>query len=235
MNAPALVVVAVERERAAILEHVAPDEAVVVAGGVGRVNAAIALMEHAEAVADAHAVVSAGVAGALPAGTDTLAIGDVVVATASVYAEEGLVTPEGFGDMTELGFPLGDWTGNAVPPHDAWLARVRRVLPAATFAPIATVATCSGTDAAAAEVARRTGAVAEAMEGAAVLHAARHLGLPALEVRAISNTTGDRDRQQWDLDAGLAALGPAVAAVLRALSGSDDPPGATSPPTARDR
>jgi futalosine hydrolase len=71
---------------------------------------------------------------------------------------------------------------------------------------IATVATCSGTDALAVEVERRTGAIAEAMEGAAVVHAALRLGLPGGEVRVISNSTGDRAKQQWDIARAFAAM-----------------------------
>jgi futalosine hydrolase len=69
------------------------------------------------------------------------------------------------------------------------------------------VATCSGTDAAAHAVRTRTGAMAEAMEGAAVVHAARRAGVPAIEIRSISNTTGDRAKQQWNIAAAFAALG----------------------------
>ena len=106
-----------------------------------------------------------------------------------------------------MGFALGDFPGNAVPVDEALLDMAGAVF---RIGPIATVATCSGTDEAADAIARRTGALAEAMEGAAVVHAARRLRVPALEVRAISNTTGDRDRQVWDLAGGLAALGAAV-------------------------
>ena len=94
---------------------------------------------------------------------------------------------------------------------------LERLGPLFAEGPIATVATCSGTDEAAAEVARRTGAVAEAMEGAAVVHAARRLGVPAIELRAVSNTTGRRDRQVWDLPTAMTALGEGVAAALEAL------------------
>ena len=80
------------------------------------------------------------------------------------------------------------------------------------------MATCSGTDAAARSVAERTRAVAEAMEGAAVVHAARRLRVPAIELRAISNTTGERDGQQWDLPAALDALGRAASAALSVIS-----------------
>jgi nucleoside phosphorylase len=48
------------------------------------------------------------------------------------------------------------------------------------------------------------------MEGAAVVHAARRLKVPAIEIRAISNTCGDRANQIWDLQAGLTSLGKTV-------------------------
>lgn len=109
--------------------------------------------------------------------------------------------------MSGMGFSLGDFAGNAVPVDQQLLEVLGDEF---AIGPIATVATCSGTDAAAAEVERRTGALAEAMEGAAVVHAALRLNVPAIELRTISNTTGDRARQRWDLAAGLEALGRAV-------------------------
>jgi futalosine hydrolase len=78
------------------------------------------------------------------------------------------------------------------------------VLPSAKRGVIATVSTCSGRDDLARAVATRTGAAAEAMEGAAVALAARRMNVRYGEVRAVSNTTGDRDRQRW-------AIGPALA------------------------
>ena len=74
------------------------------------------------------------------------------------------------------------------------------------------------------EVARRTRAVAEAMEGAAVGFTARRLGLatgsaPAFaELRVISNTTGDRSRQVWDLPRALSRLEQLGSQLLAALS-----------------
>jgi futalosine hydrolase len=117
--------------------------------------------------------------------------------------------------MRALGFALGDFEGNRVPVDAALLQGFGHL---GARGPIATVATCSGTDAGAQEVARRTGAIAEAMEGAAVAHAARRFGVPALEIRTISNATGNRTMQGWDLPRGLAALKPvgdAIAAFAR--------------------
>jgi futalosine hydrolase len=204
-----LIVTAVAAEAEAIGR---PEGAVVVVGGIGRVNAAAATTEALLRHGPFDAVLSAGVAGALPGGG--LGLGEAVLASSCVYVEEGLMAPEGFRDVRALKFRLGDFDGNAVPVDPDLLARLGRRFRAA---PIATVATCSGTDAAAREVARRTGAVAEAMEGAAVVHAARRLSARAIELRTISNTTGDRDRQQWDLGRALRALGVAVKEAIAVL------------------
>ncbi len=184
----------------------------VVVAGIGRVNAAAATTEAILRDGPFDAVLNAGVAGALPG--SSLSIGDAVVASRCVYAEEGMITPAGFAGMAGMGFSLGDFEGNAVPVDERLLSILSRRF---RTGPIATVATCSGTDAAAAEIARRTGALAEAMEGAAVVHAARRRGAPAIELRTISNTTGDRDRQVWDLRRAIDALGPNVAAAVERL------------------
>ena len=201
-----LVIVAVEAERTALgARCLAAPEVHVVVAGIGRTNAAAAT---AEALAEARAagtpftaVISTGIAGALP--DSNLALGTVIVADACIYAEEGIALPEGQGDMRVLGFPLGDFPGNRVPVDGA-LLRAFHALGSACA--IATVATCSGTDAAALAVRTRTGAMAEAMEGAAVVHAARRVGIPAIEIRSISNTTGDRPAQRWDIAAAFTAL-----------------------------
>lgn len=202
-----LLVTAVDAEAEAIRPL---DDAVVIAGGIGRVNAAAATTEAIIRRGPFDAVVSAGIAGALP-GSD-LALGDALVASACVYAEEGIRTAAGFSDIEAIGLALGDFAGNRVPVDPDLLDTL-----AAAFriGPIATVATCSGTDAAAAEIAARTDALAEAMEGAAVVHAARRLHVPAIEIRTISNMTGNRSAQVWDLPTALRALGESVRAARK--------------------
>ncbi len=191
----------------------------VVVSGVGRVNAAIATtLALAGRTGDASPplVVSAGIAGALPSedGTPAAPIGAVVIGAAAHAAEEGIQTPSGFRTIGELGFPIASFApDNRIPADPEGLARLRSLLPEAHVGDIATVATCSGTDALAVEIARRTTAIAEAMEGAGVLHAARLLGGAAVEVRVISNTTGDRDRQVWRLDEAFDRLGDVAAAL----------------------
>ena len=86
-----------------------------------------------------------------------------------------------------------------------------------TIGPIATVATCSGTDEFANQVTERTGAIAEAMEGAAVMHVANLMNTPAIEIRVISNTTGNRDEQEWNLQLALQKVSEVTEQVIQAL------------------
>ena len=60
----------------------------------------------------------------------------------------------------------------------------------------------------------------EAMEGAAVVHAAARQGAGAIELRVISNTTGDREKQQWGLEEALKALGGAIRTAVSAIENS---------------
>ena len=187
----------------------------VVVSGVGKVNAAVASTLALSSRSRTIALVSIGLAGSLPGATPPR-IGDVVVGEASISAEDGMVTSDGFRTIDEMGFPLvrGVRAGR-FPADPSLLARIRRRLPQAAVGGIATVSSCSGTDEAAAEVVRRTGAVAEAMEGVGVLQTALQLGVPAIEIRAISNTTGRRDAQVWDLDAAIDALVGVATALAR--------------------
>jgi futalosine hydrolase len=207
-----LIITSVDAEASAIGSI---DGARVIVSGIGRTNAAAATTEAIlKSKTDVRAVISAGVAGALPG--SNLNIGDALVASSCIYHEEGIISPPpaGFASMASMGFSLGDFEGNAVPVDENLLDALSSAF---AIGPIATVATCSGTDVAAAEVVRRTGALAEAMEGAAVAHAARRLRVPAIELRTISNTTGDRSRQVWDLERGLNALGESVRRAVQLL------------------
>ncbi len=180
-----------------------------VLSGIGKSNAAgaaaIALASRPYA-----RVLSIGIAGLL-GGPASNPLGSVILATQSIYADEGLDDHAAFRTCADLGFPLGPFAGNAVPCDAALGALLVPLVD--REAPVATVSTCSGTDALAARVVARTGAIAEAMEGAAVGHIAARLGIPFAELRVLSNTTGDRARQRWDMGAALKRLHTLAAAL----------------------
>lgn len=177
----------------------------VVISGIGKANAAAAVARVLDP--ESHGLVlSVGIAGALPRrGDPMLPLGLVVGATECLSADEGIETPSGYQSVAQMGFPLGAFAGDG-PKVDPEVGRA--LLQVCEFqGPIATVSTCSGTDARAMDVSRRTGAIAEAMEGAAVAQVAVRLGVRFGEIRVISNTTGDRERQRWDLAGALRRLG----------------------------
>jgi len=209
MSRRILIVTAVQAEADAIGR---PSGTNVVVGGIGRTNAAVATTTSILSDGPFAWILNAGVAGALP--ESNLSIGDIVVANKCVYVEEGLMTPNGFQDMEEMGFSLSNFSGNEVPV-DQWMLEQLSYL--GRVAPIATVATCSGTDEQAKLVASRTGCICEAMEGAAVMHTANRVGAPGIELRSISNTTGNRDAQEWNLELALNNLGKTVNDAINAL------------------
>ncbi|MGW4893716.1 futalosine hydrolase [Kitasatospora sp. NPDC004240] len=179
----------------------------VLAGGVGPAAAAAA----ASAALTAHRydlVVSAGIAGGF---APYAPVGATVLADAIVAADLGAETPEGFASVTDLGFG----TVRHTPPPAA-VAVAARALDAVTGT-VLTVSTVTGSAGRAAELAaRHPGAVAEAMEGFGVAEAAARHGVPALELRTVSNPVGPRDRAAWRIGEALAALERAFAALPHA-------------------
>jgi futalosine hydrolase len=154
---------------------------------------------------DHHAgVISVGIAGALPMDGKFAPNGTAIAATASVFADEGVQSPAGFSDIASLGFAPVPGAGVSLESDAGLLALLAPVCD--LRAGVATVSICSGTDEQARAIAQRTGAMAEAMEGAGVAVAARRLGVAHAELRVISNRTGDRERQGWDIPGALAKL-----------------------------
>lgn len=87
-----------------------------------------------------------------------------------------------------------------VNPDLDLLERARAALPEAHVLPIAT---CG-------KVGAGTGYDIEAMEGFGVLRACDLAGVPAVELRAISNSPEEADRSRWRFDEAFAALAVAL-------------------------
>ncbi|HEY7574872.1 MAG TPA: futalosine hydrolase [Thermoanaerobaculia bacterium] len=175
--------------------------------GVGPVNAAIALTKYLLQTR-ADAVLVCGVGGSYPG--SGLNVGDVVCAESETYGDLGAETPAGFLDMKSLGFPVLEEN----PPVFNRLPL--DLFPASRRAAFVTCSTCTGTWERAEALAARTGGAVESMEGAALVHAARRMGIRIGEVRGISNAVGDRDRSRWRIAEAAAAARVAVLAFVEA-------------------
>lgn len=156
------------------------------------------------------AIINTGIAGSLPSPSSSAQFSlhptNTVAATHCVFADEGIQTPAGYQTVAAMGFPISspDSPDDTFPADPTLLSLFTPLVTAS--GPIATVSTCSGTDLLAREVALRTSAIAESMEGAACALISHRLRIPFIEVRAISNFTGDRAKQAWDIKGALVAL-----------------------------
>ncbi|WP_371656993.1 MULTISPECIES: futalosine hydrolase [unclassified Streptomyces] len=209
-----LVVTAVPVERDAVT-RACPAGFDVLAGGVGPAAAAAATAA-ALAVTPYDLVVSAGIGGGFQ---PVAPVGGLVVASRIVAADLGADTPDGYLDVEALGFGRSAH----LPPQR--LGRAIADATGAAYGPVLTVSTVTGTAARAAELAaRHPGAAAEAMEGFGVAEAAAQRGVPVVEIRAVSNAVGPRDRSAWRIGDALGALTDAfgkLPPVLESWNGHD--------------
>ncbi|MEU1800020.1 futalosine hydrolase [Streptomyces sp. NPDC019937] len=185
----------------------------VLAAGVGPAAAAAgtatALTVAAVRGAPYDLAVSAGIGGGFAPRSP---LGSVVVAEAVAAADLGAETPDGFAAVTELGFGTAEHR-----PPPALVAAVAAAT-GAVRGTVLTVSTVTGSaERADALMRRHPHAAAEAMEGFGVAEAAAAQAVPVLEVRAVSNPVGPRDRAAWRIGEALDALAEAFARAVPAL------------------
>lgn len=160
--------------------------------GVGPVEAA-ASTARALAVHEFHAVLHVGLAGGR--GID---VGEVVVGTEAVYLD------------LSAEWPVLD----RLEPDARLVQEACAALPGAHTSPIHTSAAVGACNS------LLQSPLVEAMEGFGVLRAALLAGVPAVEVRAISNMLGESYRARWQIEDGLQALDDALPRLVAALDAS---------------
>jgi futalosine hydrolase len=173
--------------------------------GVGPVEAAAAT---ARALAhDAYdTVVNAGIAGAF---RGRAKLGDALLIVEERLADLGL---EDGGALT---LPDGARLEESVTADARLLARCSALeLPRGRGLTVSRVTTTAAT---AERLAQRYAPDVESMEGFAVLRAAALAGIPAIEVRGISNYVGERSLAEWDFGAGARAASAGLDALLSCL------------------
>lgn len=171
-------------------ELASPGDWIALRCGVGPVEAAAAT---ARAIAEHRPdlVLHVGIAGARAA--RRLAPTSLVIGSEARYCDLG-VPPE--------------WAPRVVQAPPRLVTALRRSLPDTPAMPIGTSARVGGT----------SECDVEAMEGFAVLRAAQLAGVPAIEVRAISNDIEQADRARWHIAQAcqtITAVTPALVAALR--------------------
>ena len=158
--------------------------------GVGPVEAA-ATTARELALRPPQAVLHVGIAGARG-----ITPGGLVIGSEAVYCDISAEVP----------------VIERVEPDGGLLASLRAAIPEALVLPIGTSASVGGLvrDA-------HRGLRVEAMEGFAVLRACALAGVPAIEVRAISNELSEGDRSRWRIGRALEAIGEALPRLIAAV------------------
>ena len=159
--------------------------------GIGPVEAGIATAREL-ALRPPKRVVHVGVAGARG-----ITPGGLVIGSESVYEDLSAEIP----------------VIDRVAPDAQLLEIAREALPEALVLPIGTSAAVGSTSSPADYTLR-----VEAMEGFGVLRACERAGVPAVELRAISNELAEGDRSRWRIGRALEALAEALPRLLAAAA-----------------
>jgi len=114
--------------------------------------------------------------------TGTSYIGDIVIAEKEIYGDEGLSSKDGFRTLNEI-----------LDVQNEFIMYIpEQLIEQKNKGTFVTVSTCTGTLEKGKEIEKRFNAICENMEGAAIAHICAFSGIPAAEIRGISNIIEDR-------------------------------------------
>jgi futalosine hydrolase len=157
-------------------------------------------------------VINTGIAGSL---SEHVKIGDVVSVVEDEFADLGIEKELEFltlfdsGYMNSNEFPFENRTLKADGTHIAdYLMQVKGI----------TSNISHGRESSILALKNRFSANVESMEGAAVFYVCKSLGLPCLQIRAISNMVVPRSESKWDIPLALENLKNILLKVLTELS-----------------
>ncbi|MFD1886931.1 futalosine hydrolase [Paenibacillus wenxiniae] len=214
-----LIAVAVQAEHDVILQAL-PDHARqrcdVIIVGVGPASAAARTAAHLATESDRYRmVISAGIGGGF---APHAPIGSIVLANQIIAADLGSETPDqGFLSVDTLGFGRSIISADRRYTTELTSALRASNIPVHVGAVLTVSTTTGSAHTTAALVQRIPDATAEGMEGFGVAMAAELFRLPIMEMRAISNEVGPRDRDSWRIPDALKSLRQATRILAEVL------------------
>ncbi|MVN92256.1 futalosine hydrolase [Mucilaginibacter aquatilis] len=185
------------------IEHSKPE---ILITGVGMTATAFALGRHL-ATNQYDLAINLGIAGSFDR---NIALGNVVEVVEDAFTELGAEDDSRFITLDQLGF------GRTIYKT---AARVTNYMPGQNLWQVtaATVNTVHGEEASIAKLHQRTAPQLESMEGAAFFYACEQAGVPALQIRAVSNYVEKRNREAWKIGLAVKNLNTFAAEFLRAV------------------
>jgi futalosine hydrolase len=187
--------------------------------GVGKVNAAHSATLMLENY-DVDSMILFGIGG----GYKGARIGDVVVAQSENYAEEGILTEDGWKSVESIGFPLlkNEKEYFNTFPMDIGLSQLAVKVSGdlgfnVAYGNFITVSQCSGTRESGELLKNRFDGICENMEGAAVAHICAMYGIPLIEIRGISNIIEKREPKKWNLPLAVSNCNKVVSELVKRI------------------
>lgn len=200
--------------------------------GIGSVNTASRLTRFIERV-EPDLVIQAGIAGTFR--DSGLGIGDVAVADREVYIHAGVENPVSSYPLDPLPFPLvedqketcrgvfhpdPDFSETAQKSAETAFSDTGVKVKKGLFITVSTITASHETERL---LYNRFAPLAESMEGAAAAQTANLYGIPFVEIRAVSNFVGIRDKSRWNIPKACRNACSACAEVIRAVGGPESP------------
>lgn len=184
----------------------------VLISGVGLVPTTFALTSHLQ-LKKPDLVIQAGIAGCF---RKTVPTGTVVAVQKDRLADQGVVEKREFRDVFELGLVKP----SAAPFRNGWLANPLPVKKVTGLAAVNAVSVNTITTAPA-MIRYYTSTfdpVVESMEGAALHYVCLRQQIPFLQLRAISNYVGERNKKKWNFTDSIGNLNKTLIGLLSSSS-----------------
>ncbi len=177
--------------------------------GLGPINAAMNLGKLMGESITIQGVINIGIAGSFDLGS--LALLDLVVVQEEIWPEYGLYTEKGI-EAKKLSYPLGKigsksvWDRVVLEIEGAKEAMAINLPDQWPWVRSLSLAGVSGTPERVRELISKYNAQLENMEGFALAWTCIQEKIPFLELRAISNLVGTRDKSYWDIKGAIKSL-----------------------------
>jgi futalosine hydrolase len=179
-----LIVAATEPEISKLKESSLPNTTFLMTGA-GMVATAYELGKHF-ATNQYDLAINLGIAGSFDR---NIPLGEVVEIIRDTFAELGAEDGEHFITIDQLGFGESSFTSTYSLPQSLGIKKANAI----------TVNTVHGNEASIQKLNSRVEAQIESMEGAAFFYACKQAGVPAVQIRAVSNYVEKRNRDAWQI------------------------------------
>lgn len=156
--------------------------------------------------------VNLGLAGSL---SEDFRVGDVVNVVDEEFADLGIEEDSGFLTLFDSGFMQSDEF-----PFENRVLKADKLLYATHLPRVKGITSniSHGKKSSISEIKSRFTAQVESMEGAAFFYVCRWMGVPCMQIRAISNHVAPRDDAQWDIPLALDNLKNSMMQLLAEIS-----------------